>query len=123
MRPAVSASLPLPLPLPPPLLSCLAICSPRLRGPIPHSSQLLYQLPQQPKFALNHIIFGNSALQRVDLLDVGCERGLSVVQLWKSLRVGEVDDAMTLSSYLMMVIRVVRVDPGSEVVIRRKGEG
>ena len=34
----------------------------------------------------------------------------------------EVDDAMMLSMYLMMVVRVVRADPGSEVVVRQKGE-
>jgi hypothetical protein len=29
---------------------------------------------------------------------------------------------MTLSTYLIMVVRVVPVVPGSEVVVRRKGE-
>jgi hypothetical protein len=38
-------------------------------------------MPQQPNFAVNHIVLGDDALQRADLLDVRCERELDFLQL------------------------------------------
>jgi hypothetical protein len=46
---------------------------------LPSISRLLNQLPQKTHFALNSTTFGNDVLQRSDLLDVGCKRGLVVV--------------------------------------------
>jgi hypothetical protein len=59
--------------------------------PIPHSSQLLHQLLQQPNLARNRIMFGDDTLQHMDLLDMSQARlGCSLV--WRSLSMGEVDD-------------------------------
>ena len=55
--------------------------TPLLPLPIPHCSRLLHQLPQQLNFALNHIMLSDNTHQRMDLLEMGCKWGLSVVQL------------------------------------------
>lgn len=60
---------------------CTLTCNPLCSHPIPHSSGLLHQLPQQPNFALNRSALGDNTLQRADVLDVGCEVWLSLMQL------------------------------------------
>jgi hypothetical protein len=62
--------------------------------PLPQSSRLLHQLPQQRNLTLNSIVLGDNALQLTDFLDEGYERGMGVVQLGSEVAEGGGDDVV-----------------------------
>jgi hypothetical protein len=87
----------------------------------PQSSGFLHQLPRQLNFALNRIMFSNSASSAWTFSTwVASDDCVSCCCVWRVLSAGKL--MMMTMLNVAGPVRVVRVDPGSEVVVKWEGE-